>query len=87
MADEFGEASLFVDRRVGVPVGMQHRLNIRDIPIDVVFRDWIARDGARLFTRLTITDGDDLYAYQYNHLAFDSLAADATTPEGMREME
>ena len=83
MRDQFGETSLYVDRRTQIPFGMQVRLDIRDTPMDIIYSDWINRDGARLFTRFVLTDGDDLYTYQFSHIGFDKIGADAMSPDAI----
>lgn len=85
MTDEFGGVSVFADRETGAPYGMQYRLDIRETPIDVIYRDWLIHGGARLFSRLTITDDDDFYTYQYNHLALQPPGEAEIAPEALRK--
>lgn len=46
----------------------------RDHPIDLYYQDWIDVGGARVFSRLTIVDGADIYLYRFVSIGFDDLS-------------
>lgn len=65
--------TFYLRARDSLPLGVTILADGREDPIAIYYQDWIEFGGIRAFSRLTIVDGSDVYAYQFVRIDFGTL--------------